>query len=384
MFNSLHQVFPSLSRIPYKVILLWIALVIIAYYVSVPYSTHPYASYSYQTQTALLSAHSKAYMPQAIVFIAMGKLAGEAMVEDAITAVRLIGHWTQHVYILTDKKECFSDLVNKSPQTEVISVPTKNSIMEIKTMKAEIFTYLPKHVEKVLYMDVDILITRNIGFFLTDLTHLLVFSQHQQQETDKKSRNSINNKIENDKNSNDNNNNNKINPIPSAISSTISSLEIVSSNNQSALPVLPLNIDFAAFYDAKGHYVGFCSGCEKWHSGVMFLTRETAEKEGSCMRAWAHVLSSGMFDTDQESLDFVEKNGSCPHATALPSRHLLFAKDYIAMIFSSGQTFMHLTAINRQDEMPDYFYREIVVPRLRNSLHPPLRPYHPDKQSKQC
>ncbi len=23
-------------------------------------------------------------------------------------------------------------------------------------------------------------------------------------------------------------------------------------------------VDFGAFLDAKGHYVGFCSGCEKW------------------------------------------------------------------------------------------------------------------------
>jgi hypothetical protein len=26
-------------------------------------------------------------------------------------------------------------------------------------------------------------------------------------------------------------------------------------------------IDLGAFLDAKGHYMGFCFGCEKWHTG---------------------------------------------------------------------------------------------------------------------
>ena len=57
----------------------------------------------------------------------------------------------------------------------------------------------------------------------------------------------------------------------------------------------------------------------------------------------------------------------------LPSRHLLFAKDYIGMLFTSGQTFLHLTSAGRMDTQ-DYFYREIVVPRLRNSLKPFVNP----------
>jgi len=146
-----------------------------------------------------------------------------------------------------------------------------------------------------------------------------------------------------------------------------------------------LQLDFAAFLDAKGHYVGFCSGCEKWHTGVMFLTRalddNNSNKKGqnACMASWAHVLSSGMFNTDQESLDFVEKNGSCPNAMALSARHLLFAKDYIGMTLTSGQTFIHLTAANRAEEQ-DFFYRSWIMPRIRNSLHPPLRPYDPTRK----
>ena len=176
--------------------------------------------------------------------------------------------------------------------------------------------------------------------------------------------------------------------------------------------------DYGAFLDAKGHYVGFCSGCEKWHTGVVWLQRRNidgkvdgdgAEKNGrrlqistpdavlidavnkdmdesrastnnlatndlvtdtavskgeaksefisnkigingltdkdqTCMSAWENILLSGRFNTDQESMDEAEKIGACPHALILPSKHLLFAKDYIGMFFTAGQTFTHLTA----------------------------------------
>ena len=194
--------------------------------------------------------------------------------------------------------------------------------------------------------------------------------------------------------------------------------------------------DYGAFLDAKGHYVGFCSGCEKWHTGVVWLQRRNidgkvdgdgvekngrkleiipsdavhidvvsknivskdtgnkdivnanklatnnlvvdtvvgnneakskiiskkigtnivahigtngmsdlkTDKEQTCMSAWENILLSGRFNTDQESMDEAEKIGACPHALVLPSKHLLFAKDYIGMFFTAGQTFLHLTA----------------------------------------
>lgn len=150
-------------------------------------------------------------------------------------------------------------------------------------------------------------------------------------------------------------------------------------------------LDYGAFLDAKGHYVGFCSGCEKWHTGVVWLQRHAKEvtelstptsedknaedkiaadsvsapgsdassrklealpaapvgtKIGpdTCMRAWETILLSGRFNTDQESLDEAERIGACPSAMILPGKHLLFAKDYIGMALTAGQTFLHLTA----------------------------------------
>lgn len=361
----------------------------LGYYVLSPPSNHPFASYSYHTQSALLSSHAKAYMPQAIVFIAMGKVAAQPTVEDAINACRLLGHWTEHIYILTDRKPCFDDIIQHFPLTEVISVPSKNTIMEIKTMKAEIFQYLPAHIERVMYLDVDILVTRNIGFFLTDLTHILFYFHNEQL----KKYNVQQSELHNGQQSHQLRHNSDSHHLQKSSNSTVVKSAITGSGDggtptmapSSSLlseSVPPLDIDYAAFLDAKGHYVGFCSGCEKWHTGVMYLTRKSAEKPNSCLKAWAKVLGSGMYDTDQESLDFSERNGSCRNAVAIPSRHLLFAKDYIAMMFTSGQTFIHLTAVNHKEDQ-DYFYREIVVPRVRNSLHPPLRPYNPNGK-KQC
>lgn len=128
--------------------------------------------------------------------------------------------------------------------------------------------------------------------------------------------------------------------------------------------------DYGAFLDARGHYVGFCSGCEKWHTGVVWLQRRasvtphlnsvsnstdgdgtsrqdaamSSESESACLKAWERILLSGRFNTDQESMDEAERQGACPNALTLPGKHLLFAKDYIGMALTSGQTFLHLTA----------------------------------------
>ncbi len=63
--------------------------------------------------------------------------------------------------------------------------------------------------------------------------------------------------------------------------------------------------------------------------------------------------------------------GYCPHAYFLPKKHLLFAKDYLGMVFTSGHTFIHMTAAGRLSSQ-DPFYRYVVVPRLK-TISPSLR-----------
>lgn len=350
-----------INKVPYKVILIWIGFVSLGYYLTVPSNLSfsmiektgsQYYPYVKHVQSAFVTAKIKDYMPQAIVFISMGNMSKESLVEDSVSAVRALGHWTDLIYIITDRPKCFDVFTLKDSNTKTVLIPSKSSIIEIKKIKAEVFQYLPPKIHRILYMDVDILITRNLGLYLQDLSNLLYLRHHAILHKDKLRKSRLRterNEFQND-----------------------SSYSQVNGNFTS----FPMEtdkhfIDFAAFLDAKGHYVGFCAGCEKWHTGVLYLMRGQSDQ---CMKGWASILSSGMFNTDQESLDFAEKNGSCPQALSMPSRHLLFAKDYIAMLFTSGQTFIHLTSANRADNN-DYFYRDLVVPRIRNSLHPPLRSY---------
>jgi hypothetical protein len=329
-----------LSRIPIKVVFLWLIIVVIGYYLTIPSIPRgddkhlDYFTYSDHLQSAFITTKIRDYYPQAVVFISMGNISRESLVEDSIASVRSVGHWSGKIFIITDKPSCF-EMLNLKLNAIVIKIPSRKNIKEIKKIKTEIFDFVPKEIDRVLYLDIDILVARSIGGFFQDLSHLLYLHHSAQIHQANKLIGKTNNTIAH-------------------------------------------QIDFASFLDAKGHYVGFCSGCEKWHTGVMYFKRGQSVH---CLRAWGEILVSGRFQTDQESLDFAEKNGSCPNAVVIPSRHLLFAKDYIGMLLTSGQTFIHLTSANRVKET-DYFYREFVVPRIRNSLHPPLKPYIPGFQKK--
>lgn len=389
-----------LSKIPYRILFLWISLVMIGYYITLPslsntsgVSSLDYYPYSYNTQAALINDRMKELMPQAIVFIAMGELSRESLVHDAISAVRLVGHWNEKIIILTDRPTCFHEYTSPlNSNTMTVTVEPKSNIIEIKKMKAEIFRYLPIEIDKVIYMDVDILITRNIGFFLQDLTHILYLNHHNQYLSNMHGQqiplvNTDRRKLNSETSGKSSSNAVGTQTVSTAMSSTSN---IRGGNPSKHHNVTTFNVadevfknskfDFAAFLDAGGHYVGFCSGCEKWHTGVMYLRRNHGV---NCLKAWGDILSSGKFQTDQESLDFAEKQGNCTNNVAIPSRHLLFAKDYIGMLLTSGQTFIHLTAANRA-ETQDLFYTDYIIPRIRNSLHPPLKPYNPNAPKKTC
>ena len=176
---------------------------------------------------------------------------------------------------------------------KLIYVPTKPSLIEIKAMKPNLLSYLPASVNASIYLDADILVMKPLGPFLHSLRAEIGLQAHSD------------------------------------------------------------NFDFAMFPDAKGHYVGFCSGCEKWHTGVIVMRRAQSRR---CMREWQNQLLSGRFSTDQESIDAAEREGACPSPVSLSSRHLLFAKDYIAAALSGGHSFVHATGIERLQEQ-DFFYR---------------------------
>lgn len=341
------------SKIPYKIVGIWFILIIILYSFFFSETSNSLESSSYIAPSKLVDA---------IVFISMGKMVEDPMVDYSIASVRKLGKWRGEIYVITDNPQCYTDSV-RDFKIITIEVPPAVSIIEIKSLKPRLMSFMPDHVSGILYIDVDILVTKNLMSFFQDLGSMV---------TSKK----INRLVEEG---------GQIQPSSVRALTEIGNTTFINNPQIQAAQSSPHHsgeetlFDFGAFPDAKGHYVGWCAGCEKWHSGVMWLRRGHGER---CLEKWRSVLLSGMFDTDQQSLDYAENNGSCRHALTLPTRHLLFAKDYIAMMLTSGQTFIHVTAAGRKEDT-DYFYREIVIPRLRSSLHPPLNP-HSLNHRKQC
>ena len=237
---------------------------------------------------------------QAFVYISIGAMAKETMTDYSIATLRTLGAWKGDIYILTDNPSCFSSSI-KTYDVKPVVVPRSMSknIMEIKALKARVYEFLPIEVTSVMYLDVDIVVQKPVGHFLVNVGN--------------------------------------------------------------SLKKLGGLFDLGAFPDAQGHYFGFCSGCEKWHTGVLFLRRYDGQ---SCLKEWGKLITSGEFDTDQESLDAAESRRMCEHMLTLAPSYLLFAKDYVAMALTSGHTFVHITAAGRL-ETQGYFYKNIVVPSLR-------------------
>jgi hypothetical protein len=269
----------------------------------------------------------------AFVFLAFGELAKGNLADYSIATMRKVGKWRGKAFVITDIPDCFAETAKKY-DVHVIKAPKLKDVIEIKSMKTKLFDYLPADVTSVLYLDADVLVTQSLRGFLRDLASQTPFEARGR-----------------------------------------------TNSSSSSLAVTPTSPTFDAglFLDAGGHFVGFCSGCEKWHTGVLWLRRGHGTK---CMNAWDTILRSGKYNTDQQSLDEAESSGSCSKLIAFPEKHLLFGKDYIAMIFRTGHTFTHLTATARLNTQ-DYFYSNLVVPLIRSSLRPEVDRAIIDKQ-KEC
>jgi hypothetical protein len=261
----------------------------------------------------------------AVVYISMGKMAHNNLVDFSIASVVKVGKWEKDIYVLTDLPNCFQSAKENYGVTPVY-VPTLKSIIEIKALKTALFEHLPPNIHNIIYLDIDILVAKPLRGFLRDLSTQLIAR------------------------------NNHLQSLGSKVNLTYGVADV------------------AMFPDAKGHYVGFCDGCEKWHTGVIWYRRHNPNHYTNvCMRGWKDILLSGKFDTDQESMDATEGGGHCPHMVSMLTKHLIFAKDFIAMVLLDTPTFWHVTGAGRMEEQ-DWFYSTVVLPRLYYSLHPPLNP----------
>lgn len=309
----------SKEKIPFKVLSVWILIILLMYIFSVP-----------ELNSGGKPRAAGEYV-DTVVLIAMGRLAEDAIVDSAIASIRVLGGWKGDLYLVTDRKECFAEIASQH-QVIIRETTSVDSIIKIKAMKTRLFDYLPANVTNCLYLDVDILVTRSLDLFLGDLDNQVA--------------------------------------------------SFVATNERYP--------DFGMFLDARGHFFGFCSGCEKWHTGIIWLRNPAAQpvsntierKASRCIDEWRNVLLSGRYDTDQQSIDYAEAKGHCSAPLAFSSRHLLFAKDYFAAFLTPARTFVHLTAVSRMDTQ-DPFYRYYVVPNIKSSLRPAglnLRHYESQKK----
>lgn len=269
-----------------------------------------------------------------VVLISIGEVARENLADYSIATLRKIGKWRGSVYLITDQPECYAETSEKF-DVELLKAPAYTNIIDIKALKTRIFQYVPKKVDSVLYLDVDILVTKSMRSFLRDVTimHPDVW----------KERDYIRN----------GNNYTHFVTVPPG-----KGMDLKNGPDRGA------HFDMGVFLDAGGHFVGFCSGCEKWHTGILWMRRNHGTK---CLEEWGNILKSGKYGTDQESLDEAERQGHCSAVSTLPFRHLLFAKDYLMMLFRTGQTFTHLTAAARMSSQ-DFFYH-YMVSRFHNSIN---------------
>lgn len=232
----------------------------------------------------------------AIVYISMGKTSMGSLIDQSIKSVRKLGMWRGPLFVLTDNPMCFAHL--EEYKISLIEIPKQPNIMSIKLLKTKLFEYIDNEsIKEILYMDADIIVTRELSSFFYDYISII-------------------------------------------------------NNEETKLE----NFDFAGFPDAKGHYIGFCSGCDKWHTGVMIFKRKLGLE---CLDQWATLLKSGKYLTDQESLD--NSFEYCPNTIELPAKHLLFAKDILGFLFLRDYTFLHLTGANKLAEQ-NYIYRTFIYP----------------------
>ena len=101
-------------------------------------------------------ASSSKRLVDAIVLIAMGKMAEDSMIDFSIASIRKIGNWKRDIYVLTDRRGCFADAA-ATYNLKLIEMEPVTSIIEIKALKPKLLKYLPETVSSVLYLDVDIL-----------------------------------------------------------------------------------------------------------------------------------------------------------------------------------------------------------------------------------
>lgn len=216
------------ASLPVKVLTPWLIFIVIMYGVIRLFGGAGNGGYESDTSILNVAINSAGQPPavDAFVYISIGAMAMETLTDYSISSLKKTGGWKGKVYVLTDKPSCFTSSVNAFGVIP-LKVPASigKNIMDIKALKTRLFEFLPIDITSVIYMDVDIVLQRPVAHFLMDIGN-----SYKRMDFDDK-------------------------------------------------------FDIGAFPDAQGHYMGFCSGCEKWHTGVLFLRRNQGKE---CLKTWGY------------------------------------------------------------------------------------------------
>jgi len=296
-----------------------------------------------------------------IGFIVMGHHATKSASDIGIRSLRDNGKWEGHVFVVTDSPGCFEDIANKY-NTEVIEVDSVDTEDEIAAIKCKLISLLPSRIRTVLYLDMDVLTTKNLLDFL-QTTHATLLAPSLEAEEAMQLAATDHYK-----------------PLPNEQKDVgTASIQVFHPNLRRQLirkkaqelgPIGdPNGPQLALFQDAGGHtfgnFAGMCSECDKWHAGVVLMIRGVSE---TCLDKWLYIMESGRFKDDQQALDhLVDSSIQCSHILKLPSKDLLFMKDYPSYMFGKKRTFSRFTGFEHQAPLlsSDWLYwKWVVMPTL--------------------
>jgi hypothetical protein len=182
----------------------------------------------------------------AIVYIAMGNMAAERTIDLSIISLRKLGQYSGEIYVVTDSPECFTLMESSDPNLKIVTINPLSSILHIKALKTKLISFLPIDKKTVVYIDVDILISKPFYSFTSDVAKAL--RRYSKLNSKKQLYSSGEANFDN-----------------------TSNLTVAVNNGEQQQQQWTADYDLGAFYDSLGHYVGFCSGCEKWHTGGVAL-----------------------------------------------------------------------------------------------------------------
>lgn len=296
---------------------------------------HPVGSGSPDFGPRIRSAESV----DAIVFVALGPAARSASLLYSVSSLREEGRWDGPIYVIVeheDDLDCLASYLRHPVNTiatagmadgdEPASRRKGNGpAVSAKMMKMRVLELLPLSIERVVYMDCDIITTKPVLSFLQEVGRMW-------REVDrKKEMGAIGN------------------------GSRVGASGEVSPHLKGGVGGLPSGegesgetSTLLIFPDAAGHTVPVCRECDMAHSGVVSLARGHSER---CLELWREAFLSGGKDgtgtyKDQEAMDIALQKGSGCEARWIGRNYLHFMKDPFVMLgFTRMGTFAHYTGL---------------------------------------